>query len=203
MKLLFWLRLIAVFKRLRVVCILFRKKGFLVVGKGLHIGKNVRLWAPDFINIGNNVYLGKDTHIECNAHIGNNCLFANQVALIGKHDHDYKTIGVPIRFSMWSGSAQSPEQQRMAAVIEDDVWLGFRCIVMSGVTIGKGAIVAAGSVVTRDVPSYVIVGGNPAKKIGQRFSQEEMTQHENLLAGRKFIYSSLGQDYCIYHENDL
>lgn len=56
-------------------------------------------------------------------------------------------------------------------IVEDDVWIGENVVVMSGVTIGQGAIVAAGSVVTKDVEPYSIVGGNPAKLIKYRFSQ--------------------------------
>ena len=50
-------------------------------------------------------------------------------------------------------------------VIKDKVWIGFNCIIMKGVTIGEGAVIAAGSVVTKDVPAYAVVGGNPAKII--------------------------------------
>ncbi|MEF9933463.1 MAG: CatB-related O-acetyltransferase [Cetobacterium sp.] len=56
--------------------------------------------------------------------------------------------------------------------VKDDVWIGMDSIVLSGVTIGQGAVVAAGSVVTKDVPPYAIVGGNPAKLIKYRFSQD-------------------------------
>jgi len=57
-------------------------------------------------------------------------------------------------------------------VVSDDVWIGYGSTVMSGVTIGQGAVVAAGSVVTRDVPPYSIVGGVPAKVIKYRFEQD-------------------------------
>jgi acetyltransferase-like isoleucine patch superfamily enzyme len=52
-------------------------------------------------------------------------------------------------------------------IIKDKAWIGFNSIVMKGVTIGEGAIVAAGSVVVKDVDDYTIVGGNPARKIGE------------------------------------
>jgi acetyltransferase-like isoleucine patch superfamily enzyme len=52
-------------------------------------------------------------------------------------------------------------------VIEDDVWIGFGSAVLKGVTIGRGAVVAAMSVVTKDVPAYTIVAGNPAREIGR------------------------------------
>jgi virginiamycin A acetyltransferase len=57
-------------------------------------------------------------------------------------------------------------------VVEDEVWIGTGAMIFSGVTIGKGAIIAAGSLVTKDVPAYSIVGGNPARLIRYRFSEE-------------------------------
>lgn len=57
-------------------------------------------------------------------------------------------------------------------IVEDDVWIGTNVLVLSGVTIGKGSIVAAGAVVTKDVPPYSFVGGVPAKVIKYRFNQE-------------------------------
>ena len=57
-------------------------------------------------------------------------------------------------------------------IVDDDVWIGYRSTVLSGVHIGQGAVIAAGSVVTSDVPPYAIVGGVPAKVIKYRFPQE-------------------------------
>ena len=57
-------------------------------------------------------------------------------------------------------------------IIGNDVWIGYNAIILSGVTIGDGAIIATGAVVTKDVPAYTIVGGIPAKKIKKRFSDE-------------------------------
>ncbi|ELA7570041.1 CatB-related O-acetyltransferase [Vibrio alginolyticus] len=59
-------------------------------------------------------------------------------------------------------------------VIGNDVWIGVNAIILSGVKIGHGSIVAAGSVVTKDVPDYSIVGGNPAKVIKYRFEKHEI-----------------------------
>lgn len=59
-------------------------------------------------------------------------------------------------------------------VVGNDVWLGYQCLVMPGVTIGDGAIVAAGSVVVNDIPPYTIAGGNPAKPIRQRFDDADV-----------------------------
>ncbi len=59
-------------------------------------------------------------------------------------------------------------------IIENDVWIGAKATVMSGVTIHNGAVVAAGSVVTKDVPPYAIVAGNPAKVVKYRFTEEQI-----------------------------
>lgn len=65
-------------------------------------------------------------------------------------------------------------------VIGHDVWLGYKATIMAGVNIGHGAIVAAKSVVTKDVPPYAIVGGNPAQIIRYRFSEEDIEALLNL-----------------------
>ncbi|WWT15116.1 CatB-related O-acetyltransferase [Pararoseomonas sp. SCSIO 73927] len=66
-------------------------------------------------------------------------------------------------------SAFAPVSQKPMPVIGNDVWIGHSVILMPGITIGDGAVVAAGAVVTKDVPPYAIVGGNPARVIKQRF----------------------------------
>ena len=70
--------------------------------------------------------------------------------------------------------------------IEDDVWIGNSSIIMAGVTIGRGAIIGAGSVVTKDVPAYEIHAGVPNKKIRDRFSPEEIEKHNKMLDGPLF-----------------
>ncbi|WP_293775770.1 Vat family streptogramin A O-acetyltransferase [uncultured Oxalicibacterium sp.] len=65
-------------------------------------------------------------------------------------------------------------------VIGNDVWIGYQSLIMPGVHIGNGAIIAAGSVVTRDVPPYAIVGGNPAQIVRSRFSPEQVAQLEQI-----------------------
>ena len=63
-------------------------------------------------------------------------------------------------------------------VIENDVWIGYGSIIVSGVHIGRGAIVAAGSVVLKDVEPYAIVAGNPAREISKRFTENQIIEHE-------------------------
>ena len=69
----------------------------------------------------------------------------------------------------------------MPVLIEDDVWCGSNVVILKGVTIGHGSIVAAGAVVTKSFPPYSIIGGVPAKLIRMRFTPEQILKHETLL----------------------
>ena len=69
-------------------------------------------------------------------------------------------------------------------VIEDDVWCGANVTILKGVTIGHGSVVAAGAVVTKSFPPYSIIGGIPAKLIKMRFTEEEIMEHERMLADK-------------------
>ena len=175
------------------------KKQFLHPGCDLHVGRGTRLWAPSRLYIGNHVYIGKDVSIACNAQIGDYCLIADRVALVGRRDHDFRAIGFPVRFSPWIGSNRFPVPDRDEEVVmEEDVWVGFGAIVLTGVHIGRGSVIASGSVVVHDVPSYSVVGGFPARVIGQRFnSEEEITQHEFSLANGEFCWSERGYDKAL------
>lgn len=152
------------------------------IGKNFHAGRGVVLWAKFNIIIGDNFYIGRYSQIECDAQIGNNVIFGNYVSLVGKYDHNYCQVGVPTRLAMqirdneynWKGLNSK-------IVIEDDVWIGLGSIILSGVKIGRGSIVAAGSVVTKNIEPYSIVGGNPARFIKNRFSDKEILEHESKL----------------------
>lgn len=152
------------------------------IGQNFHASRQVFLWAKNNIEIGDNFYIGRFSQIECDSQIGNNVIFANNVALVGRYDHNYRQIGTPTRLASqirdknynWKGLGSK-------IIIEDDVWIGYGAIIMSGIKIGRGSIIAAGSVVTKEVPPYSIVGGNPAKIIKKRFSKDEIIKHERLL----------------------
>jgi acetyltransferase-like isoleucine patch superfamily enzyme len=75
----------------------------------------------------------------------------------------------------------SPRGKCEGIVVEDDVWIGWRATVLDGVTIGRGAVVAACAVVTKSVPPYSIVAGVPARIIGVRFDKESADMHESQL----------------------
>ena len=116
------------------------------------------------IKIGNRVQFGKGCKVNYNVHFGNNILMATRVSFVGKNDHAYN---IPQKY-IWDCKGD----RTGTTIVEDDVWIGFGVIVCGPVKIGKGAIVAAGSVVTKDIPPCEIWGGVPARKISDRFPQE-------------------------------
>jgi acetyltransferase-like isoleucine patch superfamily enzyme len=104
--------------------------------------------------------------------IGNYVSIADNVKFLLGGNHQITTITTyPLKAIFTNRDFYIDASSKGAIVIEDEVWLGFGTIVLSGTRIGKGAIVAAGSVVTKDVPPYSIVGGNPAKVIKYRFNE--------------------------------
>lgn len=144
------------------------------IGSNFYAGRRVKLWAKKKLVIGKNFYIGRDSQVETDCTIGDNVIFGDNVAIVGRYDHHYQQLGIPIRLASrirdadytWKGLSSK-------TIIEDDVWIGYGAIVMSGVTIKKGGIIAAGSVVTKNTEPYAIYGGNPAKKIASRFANEE------------------------------
>ncbi len=150
------------------------------LGKGSTFGRGTVFYAPTETRIGNNVYIGKYCSLETDIVIGNDVLLGNNIGLIGRYDHDFSKIGVSIKDSPQMRDATYDFKGKGLKIeIDNDVWIGYGAIVLSGVHINRGAIVAAGSVVTRDVPAYAIVAGNPAKVKSYRFTPEEIEEHES------------------------
>ncbi len=160
-----------------------RKK--VIVGPGLYLGLGAVLFAPRRLVVGRDVYIGRFCTIACDGEIGDYVMLADNVGVVGRYDHDHQCVGRPIRHAPWVGDPDYRGAGKgMRTVIGDDVWIGFGAVVLSGVTIGRGAIVAAGSVVISDVQPYEIVAGNPARHVGRRFTDADITVHELAVYGR-------------------
>lgn len=135
---------------------------------GCRVPKNLVAHEYSFINIG----CVLDVPVE----LGRYAMLAPHVAIVGG-DHIHDRPGVPIIFS---GRPPHPP----ITVIGADAWIGFGVIIIAGVHIGRGAIIGAGSVVTKDVPPYEIHAGTPSRKIGERFSDSmEREEHDKMLRG--------------------
>lgn len=162
----------------------------------IEIGRNVSLQNPDCLHFGSDIVIQKYSYfLPCKYYagisynpkiiigdgcrigirnsfacidkieIGKNVLFAGYVH-ITDHSHGYEDVHKNIK--------EQPLISKGPVIIEDDCWLGFETEILSGVHIGKHSIVAARAVVTKDVPPYCIVAGNPAKVVKQyNFNTEQ------------------------------
>jgi acetyltransferase-like isoleucine patch superfamily enzyme len=121
------------------------------------------------------VFIGRHCDIAPLVRIGKYTMLADNVAIVGD-DHNWTIAGVPAQFA-------GRPLQRITS-IGADAWLGHGVIVMRGVSIGDGAIVGAGSVVTKDIPAYEIWAGAPTKRIRARFDDpSDQKRHSEMLAG--------------------
>ena len=107
--------------------------------------------------------------------IGSFCSIAKNVLILlgGNHRLDWiSTYPFTPMFHTKNPSMKDYNTTKGNVIIKNDVWIGMNSIILSGVTIGNGAVIAAGSVVTKDIPDYAVAAGNPARVIKYRFTQE-------------------------------
>lgn len=155
-------------------------------GKSIHFDPT-GIYTFENIVLGDNVYLGKGAVLvaaKSKIIIGNNVMFGPYVSVFGG-GHNSSVIG---KF-MVNVHEKRPEDD-LGVIIEDDVWIGTRAIILKGVTVGRGSIVGAGAVVTRKVPPYAIVTGSPAKVIKYRFDIKSVIEHEAKLYPENLRFSS-------------
>ena len=128
----------------------FNHAGKIEIGEDSFIGRDSRVWSAAKISIGNRVLIAHNVNIHDN--------ISHPLDSTARHE-DFKYI--------LSHQDLRPvnDLREAAIVIKDDAWIGFNAIITKGITIGKGAIVGAGTIITEDVPDYAIVVGNPAKII--------------------------------------
>jgi chloramphenicol O-acetyltransferase type B len=119
------------------------------------------LFVKRDIKIGNNVQFGRGTWVSTDVHFGDNILIAGRVSFVGKNDHIFNNPGI----TMWKSKRGTDK----LIIVGNDVWIGTNAIIIAGVNIGNGAIIAAGSLVNKNIPECEIWGGIPAKKIKDRF----------------------------------
>lgn len=159
----------------------------------------VRKIDKSIISIGNNTYgeinvvsFNNKSHIT----IGNYVSIAENVTFLLDTEHHMDYISTyPFREKMFGAGEEAFSKGNI--VIDDDVWIGYGATILSGVHIGQGAVVAAGALITKDVPAYAIVGGSPAKIIRYRFDQDTV---------KKMIqidYSKMTREFVEEHIDEL
>ncbi|HPQ27813.1 MAG TPA: acyltransferase [Desulfobacteraceae bacterium] len=126
-------------------------------GRNVNIEPRVNFIRMSQTSIGDNSGIGYGSFVGLTT-IGKDVMMADEVMIISGNHHFDRT-DIPMRL-------QGGEDQRV--VIEDDVWIGARVIILPGRRIGKGSILGAGSVITCDVEPYSVMGGNPARLIRRR-----------------------------------
>jgi acetyltransferase-like isoleucine patch superfamily enzyme len=128
--------------------LIFKSGGKIEIGDYCYIGLGSKIWSGESVTLGNFVFISHNVNIfDTNSHMMNS--FERAKAFKQLIDEGCPPLNEII--------ITSP------IIIEDYVWINFNAIILKGIKIGKGAIIAAGAVVTKDVPEYAIVAGNPAK----------------------------------------
>ncbi len=129
-----------------------REGGSIIIGNRCYIGDHTRIWAAKNIVIGDDVLIAHNVNI-----------FDNDT-----HPTNYLERRKDADNIIRHGLRENFETLKSATVeIENDAWIGCNSIILKGVKIGRGAIVSAGSIVTKDVPPFTVVGGNPARVLKQ------------------------------------
>ena len=138
------------------------------IGQNVYVGRNTILSCKegaivldDYCNISANCSLLSETEIR----VGKYCFLAGQCYLVAGGEHSFEEISIPIMFQ--------PSLSKGGIEIDEDVWLGAGVIVLDGISIGRGSVVGAGSVVTQSLPEYSIAVGVPARRIKDRRKKEE------------------------------
>lgn len=132
---------------------------FKYAGENINIEKGAYFGDGSEIEIGDNSGIGINCRLSGPVKIGSNVMMGPEVIILTQsHKHDRTDIPM----------IKQGKTTVKPVTIRDDVWIGTRAIILPGVSVGKGAIIGAGAVVTKNIPEFVVVGGNPAKIIKYR-----------------------------------
>ena len=139
-------------------------------GKKVHFGRHVRFFGIENVHIGSDVSIGERSILMCTRakiYIGDHVMTGPNVTMItGGHRIDIK--GRPM--TSITNEEKRPDNDQ-DIILQGDNWIGANAVILKGVTVGEGSVIAAGAIVTKDVPPFSVVGGVPAKVIKMRFTE--------------------------------
>jgi acetyltransferase-like isoleucine patch superfamily enzyme len=168
------------FARNKLYSLIFRHR-FKSFGKGSSFDP-FGIYSYETISVGSGTSLGYRPVLIASRsfiRIGSNVIFGPQVTIRGGN-HRIDMIGRTMRSVT---DAEKRPSDDPGVVIEDDVWIGTRAIILAGARIGEGAVIAAGAVVNSDVPPYAIAAGVPARVLRYRWDETTIAEHKRLLGG--------------------
>lgn len=128
--------------------------------------------------VGAEIQSGIDFEPEAGRHciaIGKGCSLAEAITFMVDLDHDHASVVQGVISCLKNSRARHRKRRRGSIILQNDVWVGHGATIMAGVTLHNGCVVAANAMVTKDVPPYAIVGGNPARILGYRFDEETIS----------------------------
>ena len=161
----------------RAIVIPVKKSALGSCGEKVYFGRHFSMAGAGNIHIGNSVSLGENTILmstKAKITIGDHVMFGPGVTVVtGNHRIDM----VGRYMDEVTDKDKNPGDDE-DVVFEGDNWIGANVTILKGVTIGEGAVIAAGSVVTKSVEPYTIYGGVPAKKLKMRFDEETLKKHK-------------------------
>lgn len=158
------------------------KEKFKSCGKSVSIPSNIKFFGYN-LEIGNRVSFGYGNVFMCtraDIHIGDNTMLGPNVTMI-TGDHRTDIVG---KYMIDVCDEDKLPENDQPIILEGDNWVGANATILKGVRIGEGSVIAAGAVVNKDIPPYVIAAGVPAKIIKHRFNEEELKEHLRLIKER-------------------
>lgn len=195
------------------------KNGRIIFEGNNYIGRQVEIGTEGTVQIGFGTTIQDRCILLGDVDLGKYCTFAPNVYISsGRHYYDHKpNFYVRDQDEMVHSDVELSKQHSKKVVIEDDVWIGINCVIMSGVKIGRGAVIGSNSVVTKDVLPFSVMAGLPAREIKKRldlipksvlsfnssddlpnFYKGVFVDMKNIIADKKLGGLSTSKDFVLY-----
>ena len=164
---------------IKVVLYFYKKRKFKSVGLKFRFDP-FSYFSESKIDVGDYVYIGPNSYVSAYLALESNIMIGPNVTILGG-DHYFGVKGKWVRFIK-----PKEDSNNQKILIEKDVWIGANVTILKGVKIGMGSVIAAGSVVVKNIPPYVVVAGLPARPIKKIFTAKKLKEHLKELGKNDF-----------------